>query len=375
MNKFIISCYLFAKALNEARRVQTKNPKVSIIENFLIVVEQGFLTVAATDLHRNIEVKVRCETRPGTSFKAVIPAKVLTFLNECEDQPITCSWEESLASFSIHTDCERMGFTGELASDFPVFAKMTDPKEYNFPIQVFDDLGDMLNFSHEDGTRLDIAGVHLGSSLRDMELTATNGFVIKNTKYSGYPFDASIILPASVARLLSCYKSSKKSSISEPLLKAQSGLVCFTFVDHSGLMDITITAKTTELEYPDWRKKLKVSYERIFEGKTRDTLLLLTKVNAIKDRFSSLVTLTFHQDALMDVEYVSIDDGTSYKGVTSGEFSGSGIKIGFTIQYLKTILESIKTKGYKMLLNSPLDCVSIEVDNTTYYIAPAEIPA
>ena len=86
--KFIVSSSQLLKQLQHISGVINTNTVLPILEDYLFVVENGTLTVVATDLETVMRIRVNVEAKE--SGKVCIPARILMdTLKNIPDQPLT----------------------------------------------------------------------------------------------------------------------------------------------------------------------------------------------------------------------------------------------------------------------------------------------
>ena len=116
--KFIVSSATLLKQLSAVNGVITTNPVVPILENFLFEINDGVLTVTASDLQTSMITELGVEAKESGSI--AIPAKILMdTLRNLPEQPVTFSIEEDTYSIEISSENGRYKLSGENATDFP----------------------------------------------------------------------------------------------------------------------------------------------------------------------------------------------------------------------------------------------------------------
>src|SRR5690606_12779906 len=128
--KFIVSSGTLLKELNNINGVVTTNPVVPILENFLFEIEDGKLTVTASDLQTSMIIELEVEAKENGSI--AVPAKILMdTLKNLPEQPVTFSIDEETYSIEISSDNGRYKLAGENATDFPRIAVVTEGDAVN----------------------------------------------------------------------------------------------------------------------------------------------------------------------------------------------------------------------------------------------------
>jgi DNA polymerase-3 subunit beta len=116
--KFIISASTFQKQLSAINGVVPSNPIVPILENFLLEINSGILTISASDLQISMVTKIDVETQENG--KLAVPAKLLLdSLKSLPDQPLTCIMDENTQTFEVTHYKGKFKLSCSEAEDFP----------------------------------------------------------------------------------------------------------------------------------------------------------------------------------------------------------------------------------------------------------------
>ena len=92
--KFVVSSSALLKQLTAISGVITTNPIVSILENFLFHIQNGKLTITASDLQTSMIADMDIDTRDNGSI--AVPAKILIdTLKGLPEQPVTFLVDEN----------------------------------------------------------------------------------------------------------------------------------------------------------------------------------------------------------------------------------------------------------------------------------------
>src|SRR6201990_849956 len=94
--KFIVSSSQLLKQLQHIAGVINSNTVLPILEDFLFEVEQGKLTVVATDLETVMRIQLAVEARKAG--KVCVPARILMdSLKNIPDQPLTFTIDKNFS--------------------------------------------------------------------------------------------------------------------------------------------------------------------------------------------------------------------------------------------------------------------------------------
>lgn len=114
--KFIVSSSVLLKNLMTINGVVATNPIVPILENFLFRIEDGTLTVTASDLQTTMVVQVPIQA--DGSGAIAVPAKLLTdTLKSLPKQPVTVNDASEKLMCEYDGEDMEIGFNGKLLAE------------------------------------------------------------------------------------------------------------------------------------------------------------------------------------------------------------------------------------------------------------------
>jgi DNA polymerase-3 subunit beta len=129
--KFIVSSSQLLKQLQQISGVINANTVLPILEDFLFEVENGKLTVVATDLETVMRIRLDVEARE--TGKVCIPAKILIdSLKNLADQPLTFTIDKNFG-VEITSDNGKYKVMGENPDNFPKEPAADDTTSFTLP--------------------------------------------------------------------------------------------------------------------------------------------------------------------------------------------------------------------------------------------------
>lgn len=121
--KFIVSTSTLLKHLSAISGVIPSNPMIPILENFLFEIQDGQLSITASDMQTSIITMLEVEA--DENGQLAVPAKMLTdTLKNLPEQPVTFTIDQDTYSVEISSDNGRYKLSGENAMDFPKVPEM-----------------------------------------------------------------------------------------------------------------------------------------------------------------------------------------------------------------------------------------------------------
>jgi DNA polymerase-3 subunit beta len=173
--KFIVSSASLLKQLTNIHGVITTNPVVPILENFLFEIENGVLTITASDLQTSMITELEVEAKESGSL--AVPAKILLeTVKKLPEQPVTFSIDEDSYTIEISSDNGRYKLAGENASDFPKMPEVTEGVTVDIASEVLSSAITRTIFAtSNDELRLSMTGVYFALSNTNATFVATDG--------------------------------------------------------------------------------------------------------------------------------------------------------------------------------------------------------
>ena len=126
--KFIINSLLFSKQIQSLSGVLTNSNTVPIINCFHFHLDEGMLTIRATDLETTLVSKVEVETgRMDDINDVAVPSKLLLdIIKSMDDVPMTFSVEDTTYGISITSGEGKYRIAGKSPETFPNMPEAKD---------------------------------------------------------------------------------------------------------------------------------------------------------------------------------------------------------------------------------------------------------
>ena len=214
--KFIVNSSALLKQLSSINGVITTNPVVPILENFLFEINDGTLTVTASDLQTSMITEIPVESKESGSI--AVPARILLeTLKNLPEQPVTFSIEEETYSIEISSDNGRYKLAGENATDFPKVPTVSD----DFSVEMSSDvlasaINNTIFATSNDELRPAMTGVYVNLSDTNTTFVATDGHRLIRYRRVDVASDNgnTIIIPRKALNLLKSTLPSDSTNVS-----------------------------------------------------------------------------------------------------------------------------------------------------------------
>ena len=202
--KFIVSSTALLKQLSAINGVITTNPVVPILENFLFEIEDGLLTVTASDLQTSMITEIDIESKESGSI--AVPAKILLeTLKNLPEQPVTFSIDEDTYSVELSSDNGRYKLSGENSTDFPKVPSVADDFSLEMSTDVLSRaISNTIFATSNDELRPAMTGVYMNISDTNTTFVSTDGHRLVRYRRVDLASDDSstIIIPRKALNLL-----------------------------------------------------------------------------------------------------------------------------------------------------------------------------
>ena len=341
---FVIGSAALSKQLQNISGVLSTSNTLPILDNFLFEIEDGILTVSASDLETTMRTSVKLDS--GDNGKIAIPAKLLLdVLKNLPDQP--CTFLVDTASFAVEIayDNGKSKMVGYNGDDFPRVPAL----ENSNSIQISGDiLGKAINktlfATGIDDLRPVMSGVFCQFSQENITFVATDAhklvrYTRTDTQGSG---SSSFILPKKPLNLL----KSNLNGDEDIKLEYNDSNVVFSF------NDTVLICRLVDGKYPN--------YEAVIPKENPNVLTIdrLQFLGSIK-RVSIFANKTTHQIKLklagseLSLSAEDLDFANEAKERLTCNYSGVDMEIGFNSRFLMEMLNNIDTTDVRLEMSEP----------------------
>tara|TARA_B100001248_G_scaffold47720_1_gene30466 strand:+ start:4523 stop:5623 length:1101 start_codon:yes stop_codon:yes gene_type:complete len=309
--------------------IAEKRQTIPVLSNVLIKAKDGYLTVVATDLERQLSLKIiECEI--SEEGETTVSARKLFELIKSVPDDTNLNFEVKENQLEISA----LSFQADLAilpvQDFP-FVELED---HNFSLNMNGDkFGKVLESTSFAMASADVRyylnGLLLETSQKKINLVATDGHRLAWGSYS-YSEDLEekkIIIPRSTAlelqRILNIFPEEISFSSNNSQLKVESDN--FTFI-----------SKLIEGAYPDYKKVFPSGEEQSLETSKSPILTALSRSAVLSNEKFRGVKFELSKDKLKIL--ANNPNKESAEEELEVSYSGQDLEIGFNINYVQESL-------------------------------------
>ncbi|CAL4317665.1 Beta sliding clamp [Buchnera aphidicola (Eriosoma lanigerum)] len=359
--KFTIEKKILLKYLQQISILLGKNTDVPILNNILINIESGHLFLTSSNLEIEIVAKIML-CLPYTVGKITIPGR--KFLNICRLFP-------SQSHMLIYLDGEKIIIKSNkiffslctLSSEqFPEFLKNNHSNQIIFVMQekIFKY---MLNVSYFCMAKQDVRS-YLNGMLLEIEknvirIVTTDGYrlAICRINFKNFIPEFSIIIPRN--SIIELIKILQNSNDELKLFINKQSMSIYT-------KDLTFTTKLIEENFPDYSSTLLSNKKKIVEINTKSLRDSILRVAILCNQQFKGISFYINNNEFKITSNNQLDELAEEIIDVHYQNNFENIEFSLNINYILDVLNVIKGKYIRFILNIPISNIQIEDTEKTF---------
>lgn len=365
--QFIISRDSLLKPLQQVCAVLSNRPNIPVLNNVLLHIEDGYLTLTGTDLE--VELSTRTQLSSATENGTyTIPAK--KFLDICRSLPdnaeINVNFEQERAF--IQSGRSKFNLTTLPAQDYPNLENWQSQVEFTTSQLTLRRLIDATQFSMANqDARYFLNGMKIETEGNLLRTVATDGHRLA---VCTIPLEQdlqhhSVIVPRKgvleLARLLENTDQPVTLQIGTNNLRIQLGHMVFT-------------SKLIDGRFPDYRRVLPRDALQILEANWDNLKQAFVRMAILSNERFRSVRLTLENNQLK----ISASNPEQEEGeeIVDVSYNGVPMEIGFNVSYILDVLNALKCNQVRMrLTDANSSCLIEDCDDPSaeYVIMPMRL--
>ncbi len=346
--KFIISSGEILKHLQAIGKVISSKNTLPILDNFLFSLENGELTITASDLETTLITTIKVDESDGNGSIAIEAKRLNDILKEFPEQPLTFEIDEDSKKVDLKSDKGVYNIMGQNADDFPQLPQLNEETAFKTSLTaeiLASGINKTLFATADDELRPVMNGIFMEIGTDGIIFVASDSHKLVRYTRSDFSSDAesSLILPK------------KPGSLLKNILPKESGNVRLEFDDKNAfftLSDYRLVCRLVEGKYP--------SYNSVIPTENPNKMIIdrvefsncLKRVSVFSNQASNLVKLKVGADQLQ-VSAQDIDYSISAVEDISCQYEGTDIEIGFKSVFLIEILQNLSTPDIILEMSDP----------------------
>lgn len=345
--KFVVSSTeLFARLSSVSRVISSKNT-LPILDNFLFVLKDGYLTITATDLETTLSTKLQI-TDVIEEGEITIPAKLLVdSLKEFNDMPLTFSTVENNSTIEIIwlNGSAQLPYT--LSEDYPAAPELSEIQtKLSIPAaSLLEGINRTLYATAEEELRPVMNGIFFDIDVNSSTLVASDAH--KLVCYTRHDINAdnksSFILPKKPATILKNILAKADEEVKITFDNKNSYFEFETFV---------LVCRLVEGNYPAYKSVIPKNNTNKMLISRQDLLNSSRRVAVCSNQASSQIKLKISSNQLV-ISAQDIDFSIAAHERLSCQYDGEEMEIGFKSTFLIEILGNIPASDISFEFSDP----------------------
>jgi DNA polymerase-3 subunit beta len=342
--KFIVSSSQLLKQLQQISGVINSNTVLPILEDFLFEVDNGKLTVVATDLETVMRIRLDVEARE--TGKVCIPAKILIdSLKNIPDQPLTFTIDKNFG-VEITSDNGKYKVMGENPDNFPKEPAADDTTTFTMPAEALVTAINKTLFAvSNDDLRPAMTGVFFELNKDFIQFVATDAHRLVRYKRTDIscPRPDSFIVPRKPLNLL---KSALPDNEDELTISYNSNHL---FVKHGTTQ---MSCRLIDARFPDY--KVVIPADNPYKMVVSKPLFqsALRRVSVFSNKSTNQVALAITGSEL-SLSAQDIDFSFEGNERMKCQYDGEDLTIAFNARFLIEMLNASEGDEVRVELSTP----------------------
>ena len=345
--KFIVSSTSLLSHLQSISRVIGSKSTMPILDNFLFKVEDGKLTVTASDLETTLVTSLDLEQTEGEGLIAISAKMLLDILKEFSEQPLTFSINEKTLEVSLKSSLGVYNLVGQSGSEYPLLPELEEESN-TFSIessQLANGINKTIFATATDDLRPTMTGILFDIKNESLIFVATDAhrlvrYVNENVKGSQA---VSFILPKKPAQLL------------KQVLQKEAEAVKVTFGQKNAKFEFgstVIVCRQIEGRFPNYNAVIPQNNTNKVVVDRSTIVNACKRVAVFANTGTSLLKLALSENQIK-ISAQDIDFSTSAEETISCDYNGMPMAIGFKAPFLIEILSNVASQEVVLQLADP----------------------
>ena len=370
----------FKRVVSCATRAISNKAIQPILNNILLVCENGSLVVSATDLDLAIECKLPAEVlRPG---KVTLPAKKLDeIVNKAAGEKISILIDKNQLA-KILSDKSRFQINGVSPEEFPeIMKKSKDERFFSIKQEELLRAVSLTSFatSKFESTSI-LSGVNFEIDGNKFEIGATDGSRLARYigELSNDPKDAkvkqSVVVPGrallELERLMTSFKEGNK-------------FVTFCFMPGQIIFqnnDFSLSTRLVNGTFPEYDKLIPKEQSNKAMFSREELLAALERVAILANERTNVIKFTFEKGKKTARLNSNSPDYGNATDEIEVEYTGNSVEIAFNYRYLTEVLRNLQTEKVLLEVETSLSPILLKLSEKApcnytylYLIMPVQL--
>ena len=348
--KFIINSLLFSKQIQSLSGVLTNSNTVPIINCFHFHLDEGMLTIRATDLETTLVSKVEVETgRMDDINDVAVPSKLLLdIIKSMDDVPMTFSVEDTTYGISITSGEGKYRIAGKSPETFPNMPEAKDTTSIKLTSSLLvSAIGKTAFAASTDEMRPQMGGIFCDLTTENITFVATDAHKLVRYRRTDVKSDTpvSFILPRKPVSMMKSIMATLKEDM-EVTLEYNNTNAAFTFGN------FYIICRLVDGRYPNYDAAIPKENPNKLTVDRNSFLNTLRRVGLFANQASHQVRLAIQERELV-VSAEDLEFSNNAQEKLPCQYEGEPMEIGFNAKFLTEMVSNIETEQILIEMSHP----------------------
>lgn len=343
--RFIVSTSTLLKQLQAVSGALSSNAVLPILDNFLFEIQDGTLTISATDLQTSMTTSLSVEAKENG--RIAIPSRILLdTLKSLPEQPVSFSVDEKTFAVEISAGDGKYKLSGENGDDFPKIPVVENGSSVHLQASVLAEAINKTIFAvSNDELRPAMTGVYCQLTPESVTFVATDAHKLVRYRRMDAKSEkaSSFILPKKALNLL---KSSLPSDDVAVSIEYNSTSAFFKFGN------INLVCRLIDERYPDYDAVIPQNNPNKLLVDRQSFLASLSRVAIYANKTTHQVRLKISGNEL-NISSEDIDFSNEAHERLSCQYEGEDLEIGFNARFLIEMLRNLSEPEVSLELSTP----------------------
>lgn len=348
--KFIVNSQVLHRQLSSISGIITNSNTVPIISCFLFHVDDGQLTVRATDLETTLVVKLDVETASldGINEVAIQSKLLLDILKSLDDVPLTFTVDDTTFAIELTHSAGKYSLAGMDASVFPAMPQVADTVSVTMPASALVSAINKTVFAaSNDEMRQQMTGIFCQLSPEGATFVATDAHKLVRYKRSDVKADeqAEFIFPKKPITLVKKIMEGRHEEFDVTLNYNRTNAT-FAFDN------VFIACRLVDGKYPNFEAAIpkenpnKLTVDRV------SFLNTLRRVGLFANQSTNQVRLSLNDNELV-ISAEDLEFSNNAQEKMPCDYKGDKMDIGFNSRFLIEMLSNLDTEHVLIEMSQP----------------------
>ena len=348
--KFIVNSLIFSKQIQSLSGVLTNNNTVPIINCFHFHLDEGLLTIRATDLETTLVSKVEVETGTleGVSDIAVPSKLLLDIVKSLDDVPLTFSVNDNDFGINIASGEGKYSLAGKNPETFPSMPQPKDTSFITLPGSLLVNAISKTAFAAStDELRQQMSGIFCEINPENITFVATDAHKLVRYRRNDIKNETTVsfILPRKPVTMLRNIISTRKEEL-EVNVEYNNTNAFFTFDN------FYIICRLVEGRYPNYDAAIPKENPNHLIVDRNSFLNTLRRVGLFANQASHQVRLSINEhELIVSAQDLEFSNDASEK--LPCQYEGDPMEIGFNAKFLTEMVSNIDTEQILIEMSHP----------------------